>query len=59
MLRLARASLRHVSRSYISATSLATSAAAKQGSYKIQNDQDFVERVENSKDTVIVDFHAS
>lgn len=58
MLRIASASLGQISRSYITARSLATSAA-KQGSYKIQNDQDFVERVENSKDTVIVDFHAS
>lgn len=58
MLRIARSSLARIGHSYISATSLATSAA-KQGSYKIQNDQDFVERVENSKDTVIVDFHAS
>lgn len=58
MLSAASVSLRQISRSYFTIRSLATSAA-KHSSYKIQNDQDFAERVENSKDTVIVDFHAS
>ena len=36
-----------------------STSAGRQGSFKVQDDKDFLEKVENSKEPVIVDFFAN
>lgn len=51
---------RNVTRSFTSVCrrALATTPKAA-GSFKVQDDKDFVDKVENSKEPVIVDFFAT
>lgn len=49
---------RNVSRSFTLVRALATTPKAA-GSFKVQDDKDFVDKVENSKEPVIVDFFAT
>lgn len=52
--------LRHsITRNVISVAKKALgTSSVKLGSFKVQDDKDFLEKVENSKDPVIVDFFA-
>lgn len=37
---------------------LVSTTVSRKGSFKVQDDKDFLEKVEKSKDTIIVDFFA-